>query len=302
MINTLTLPLSNDSVAEFLLALKQAGRSVCTLKGYRSDLVGFTAWFIETNGERLSPDRITPTDLREYRSWLTTVRDLRPATVNRSLAAIKSFLIWAGESGLCDGRTASKMPEAVREVRCGPRWLDRREQNALRRAVEQGKNRRDEALVKFLINTGLRVQELCDLTWRDVTMSERRGSLTVRHGKGDKRREVPLNCEAREALRMLDDNDDRGDTHVFAGQRGPLTPRGVQSLLSKLITRQMERDGLEHLSPHMMRHTFCKNLVNAGVSLEKIATLAGHESLETTRRYIEPSHRDLEKAVELIGE
>jgi integrase/recombinase XerC len=49
-------------------------------------------------------------------------------------------------------------------------------------------------------------------------------------------------------------------------------------------------------------NTFCKNLVDAGVTLEKVAALAGHESLETTRRYCEPSPHDLALAVELIGE
>jgi site-specific recombinase XerD len=50
------------------------------------------------------------------------------------------------------------------------------------------------------------------------------------------------------------------------------------------------------------RHTFCKNLIDAGVGLEQVATLAGHESLETTRRYCTPSRLDLERAVERIGE
>ncbi len=54
-------------------------------------------------------------------------------------------------------------------------------------------------------------------------------------------------------------------------------------------------------SPHKLRHTFCKNLIEAGVSLEKVAMLAGHENLETTRRYCSPSDHDLEAAVELIG-
>jgi len=59
---------------------------------------------------------------------------------------------------------------------------------------------------------------------------------------------------------------------------------------------------ISKLYPHALRHTFCKNLVNAEVSLEKIALLAGHDSLETTRRYCEPSQKDLQDAVELIGE
>jgi site-specific recombinase XerD len=51
--------------------------------------------------------------------------------------------------------------------------------------------------------------------------------------------------------------------------------------------------GLKDVTPHSLRHSFSKNLVNAGVSLEKIAALAGHESLETTRGYCEPSLQDL---------
>ena len=46
----------------------------------------------------------------------------------------------------------------------------------------------------------------------------------------------------------------------------------------------------------------CKNLVDAGVGLEQVAALAGHESLETTRRYCAPSLADLQRAVDLVGE
>jgi len=171
------------------------------------------------------------------------------------------------------------------------------------RAVEAGGKVRDQAVVRLLLNTGLRVQGLYALTWHDVMISERKGSVTVREGKGGKQRTVPLNPDARTALKSLGYEKHAGeDGLVFLGQRGPLTPRGVQTLLSGYLTRKMEDDGLEQLSPHLLRHTFCKNLVDAGVSLEKVAALAGHESLETTRRYVEPSLKDLERAVELIGE
>jgi integrase/recombinase XerC len=60
--------------------------------------------------------------------------------------------------------------------------------------------------------------------------------------------------------------------------------------------------GLDDRSPHALRHTFCKNLIDAGVGLEQVAALAGHESLETTRRYCTASRLDLERAVERIGE
>jgi site-specific recombinase XerD len=85
---------------------------------------------------------------------------------------------------------------------------------------------------------------------------------------------------------------------IFMGQRGHLTPSGVQ----RLLRTYAHSAHLEALSPHRLRHTFCKPLVDAGVGLERVAALAGHESLETTRGYCTPSLKDLEQAVELIGE
>jgi integrase/recombinase XerC len=54
---------------------------------------------------------------------------------------------------------------------------------------------------------------------------------------------------------------------------------------------------LEDCTSHTLRHTFAKNLVDAGAPLDQVATLLGHESLDTTRVYTRPSKRDLEQAV-----
>ena len=153
------------------------------------------------------------------------------------------------------------------------------------RAVKRAGKSRDLAVVRLLLNTGLRVQELCALMWKDVTLSERKGLLTVRQGKGGERRQVPLNQDAREALTVLGYPRHAGEeAMILQGQRGPMTSRGVQSLL----TRYGPLARLEDLSPHALRHTFCENLIDAGVGLEQVAALAGHESLETTRRSARP--------------
>lgn len=126
----------------------------------------------------------------------------------------------------------------------------------------------------------------------------RKGRLTVRSGKGGKRREIPLNKDAREALQKFGSSSHQGELHsLFFGQRGPMTPRGVESMFRKYVAHTE----LDSVTPHTLRHTFCKNLIDAGVSLEKVAMLAGHEKLETTRRYCSPSEHDLEAAVELIA-
>ena len=76
-----------------------------------------------------------------------------------------------------------------------------------------------------------------------------------------------------------------------------MTPRGVQLMLKHVLANTNLS-----VNPHDLRHSFCKNLIDSGISLEKVAILAGHESLDTTKIYCYPSHADLSDAVERISE
>jgi site-specific recombinase XerD len=282
----------------FCRFLERAERSPLTVRVYRSDLEGMARWFEGQNGGKFAPGKITPTDLRDYKRWLAG-QDLKPASINRKLASLKSFLNWAVDVRLLRRGHGLRVPRAIREARRGPRWLDRREQHRLMRAVEHEGKIRDIAAVRLLLNTGLRVAEFCAVNWKDVRLSDRQGTLTVRKGKGSKRRQIPLNKDARHALLSFGYGEHAGRaTPIFVGQRGPLTPRGFQIFLAPYVRAA----DLKDVTPHSLRHSFCKNLVNAGVSLEKVAALAGHESLETTRRYCEPSLQDLQQAVEMVSE
>ena len=287
-----------DYLLDFALFLEEAERSPVTIKNYLCDLKYFEKWFFQKKDSILSPDLITPTDLRDYKQYLSEVLLLKPKTINRKLSSLKSFLNWAvAEEFICDHHIPH-IPKPIREEKIGPQWLEPLEQHALIKKVEQGKNQRDLTIIQLLLNTGLRVSELCNLMWSDIKLTSRKGRLIVRSGKGSKRREIPLNQDARKALKDLDYSHNKGkEEAVFMGQRGPMTPRGVESMFRKYVAHTE----LDEVTPHKLRHTFCKNLIDAGVSLEKVALLAGHENLETTRRYCSPSNHDLEAAVELIG-
>jgi len=287
-----------DYLLDFARFLEEAERSPVTIKNYLCDLKYFEKWFFQKTDSILSPDLITPTDLRDYKQYLSEVLLLKPKTINRKLSSLKSFLNWACSEELIPEHRTPRIPQPIREEKVGPQWLDRSQQHALVRKVEQGKNQRDLTIIQLLLNTGLRVSELCNLRWNDIKITSRKGRLIVRSGKGSKRREIPLNKDARKALKDLDDIQNQGKQEaVFMGQRGPMTPRGVESMFRKYVAHTE----LDEVTPHKLRHTFCKNLIEAGVSLEKVAMLAGHENLETTRRYCSPSNHDLEAAVELIG-
>lgn len=70
-----------------------------TCKGYLSDLEHFARWFEQTNAEALSPQALTPSDIKEYRRFLLTVERYKAATINRRLAAIAAYAKWALISG-----------------------------------------------------------------------------------------------------------------------------------------------------------------------------------------------------------
>ena len=123
----------------------------------------------------------------------------------------------------------------------------------------------------------------------------------VRRGKGNKQRNVPLNSEARKAIQdWLAVRPQVSDTFIWiaveAAADDGISGRAVQ----RILRRYAQDAGLSELTPHILRHTFAKNLANNNVGLEKIAALLGHSSLNTTRIYVTPDARDLERAVEQL--
>jgi site-specific recombinase XerD len=279
--------------------LVATGKSPHTITAYTRDVRLFSQWFFSTNGKTLSPEAITPIDVREYRSHLLAVKNYKPATVNRKLASLSAFCEWAREAGLIPANPAQGISQ-VDQVRPAPKWLDKNEQYALLRAVQERGRRRDIALVTLMLNTGLRVSEVADLKVSDVKISPRKGSVTVRGGKGEKYRTVPLNVDVRKSIQTyLEERQasDGGDA-LFVGQRGgSLKPSGIYYL----IGRYAYDARLEDVTPHTLRHTFGKNLVDTGVSLDRAAQLLGHESVDTTRIYTTPSQQDLQREVEKIA-
>ena len=281
-------------ITDFVADLRRQEVAEQTVANYRADLLSFARWFAETTGAAFAAAAVTPTDLRDYRAHLRTVQRRAPATVNRRLAALRRFFTWAKATD-----RARELPtEGVKGVPDQPRTpksLAKRDLDRLLRAAEQDGDKRNLAILLTLRHTGLRVGELCHLRLADLAISERKGSLMVRSGKGDKDRTVPLNNDARQALSAyLAVRPAVDDDHVFIGQRGqPLQTDAVQLIVRKYARRA----GLQGVTPHILRHCFGKGLLDAGVDLVTVSRLLGHERLETTAIYTQPTARDLEAAV-----
>jgi site-specific recombinase XerD len=265
-------------IEQFLGNLIQEEAAAKTIANYKSDLSLFARWFRDTTGEAFAAAAVTPTDLRDYRSYLLTTKHASPATVNRHLAALKRFFRYALAMGwVTEDPTAAV--KGIRQVQVAPKALAKREVDKLLRAAERYGNKRDLAILATLRHTGLRVGELTALRLDDVEISERKGEVVVRSGKGSKYRVVPLNLDARRAINAYQEVRPKvADRHLFVGQRGTrLTIRAVE----KLVEEYARLAGLPDVSPHVLRHTFGRHALDAGVDLVTVSRLLGHERLET---------------------
>lgn len=289
-----------DQFKEYLQIRDKADR---TIVSYIADLKGFAVWLKGTKSRVFNPGHITSLDTREYKQYLLKVRRLAPRSVNRKLAAIRQFLIWANEHGfLPDGLPA--LPKEVRtiQVNMAPKSLTRQQQEALCKAVERGKNLRDIAIIKLLLNTGLRVSEVCKLCAWDIDLKPWSGTIAVQ-GKGQKFRTIPLNSEAREVLtKYLKAYPRAPEARVFASTRGVLkgsiTPVSVQKMFHKYrLKAGIDNPGF---TVHSLRHTFATRMIENGRSLVEVQALLGHENINTTAIYTRPNHQSLKAAVDSL--
>jgi integrase/recombinase XerC len=153
---------------------------------------------------------------------------------------------------------------------------------------------RDRAILEVLYAAGLRVSELTGLCWRDI--DEELGMVTVRAGKGNKDRVVPLGepaLEALEAWRVAMPAAPSPEGPVITNLRGRrLTPRSVQ----KMVALRLLSAGIDGaLTPHGLRHCFATHMLNAGSDLRSIQEMLGHASLATTQRYTHVSLNHLKE-------
>jgi integrase/recombinase XerC len=292
LLKTLPAATATDLVSDYAEYLSRSPLADSSRAAHLQAVTAFATW-VESVSDHGSAAFSEPLD-REFalRDYLRHLRaDLRrsPSTVNGVLAALNSFFVWRGL-----GPSTAKSARLPRQA---PRALSAEEVRRLLRAAERRRSPRDLALLVTMLATGIRRAEVAALDLDDLSLSARKGNLTVRDGKGGKSRLVPVNSQAREALQTwLAKRHTAGtaSTAVFVGVSGErLAVRTVDH-----IVRSLGRDVGVEVSPHRLRHTTATQLVRAGVDLVLVAEVLGHTSLETVRLYSAPSEEDRAAALE----
>jgi integrase/recombinase XerC len=285
--------LGEQTIQDFIHALNtHKDLNPKTLKEYANDLKHFIGWFETADHQEKEnifriEDIATPT-LTRYRESAQKVMELKPATINRRLITLKRFFDWAvSESRIRSD--PSKPVKLIPEEKVSPRRMTVKEEAALIAAAEHGGSPRDRTILIVMFHTGLRTMEVCDLAPGDIQIGKRSGQLTVRSGKRNIQREVPLNATCRIALKKYLEALPPDCPYLFPSEK--TGDRLTERALRHLIRKYMKAARLEGLSAHDLRHRF-GYLMAENTPLHRLAQIMGHYSLDTTMIYVKATHTD----------
>jgi len=231
-----------------------------------------------------------------YRAYLQTDLRQKPNSVNRALISLKRYFGWAMQLHLISYDPAAPV-KLVGQEDGTPRHLDDQEEQALVAAVTRDGTPRDRALIILLLHTGLRAKEICHLRQDQVKLGKRSGTLEV-IGKRNKYRDVPLNSTARKVLEEYLSTLSSHTIFLFPSHKtqGTLSER----MLGYIVKKYADVAKLDDVSPHDLRHRFGYRMAES-VPLHRLAQIMGHDSLDTTKIYIQGTKQDLQQAVETIA-
>lgn len=250
------------------------GRSPHTQRAYEADLEQFRAF---VDAKPLCS--VTLGDLQAFADHLEA-SNLKPASRHRKLSGVKSILAFAHRIGYLafDVGRALRMP-SVRD-NLAQRILTEAE---VRRMIALEPKSRNRVILLVLYASGIRVSELCTLTFADI--QERTGGcqLTV-FGKRGKTRTILLPAPVAVALNSLRLCDSSPATPVFKGRRGsPLAASQVMRVV-RSAARQAGID--KKVSPHWLRHGHASHSLDRGAPISLVQATLGHASVATTGRYL----------------
>lgn len=292
-----------EVVAEFVGTLKHGRHmSPYTVRNYGQALRDFCLWARKSSGFQGDFQKVSRRLIRDF--IIEKQHTHARTTLHNHLAALRSFYRHLLKHGRVDasplaGLRAPKLPKKL------PRFLTEEETARLLETplklhnagrIDTWTFARDQAILECLYGAGLRIAELCSLSYENIDFAE--GLMRV-IGKGSKERIVPAGSVARDALlrlrQLVPAASGTGKKPVFTmtpGHPAQIVPRTVQKRLKCYLAAA----GLPpDITPHKLRHTCATHLLNHDADLRIIQEQLGHASLTATQIYTHVSLARLKK-------
>lgn len=298
------LPLLDD----FLLSLQVNNYSEETLYSYERDISVFENFISES---KINFSKLTKKDILNYKAYLTSVdrktankikgeKKLTPCSINRMLSVLRSYFKYLIEMDY----PAPLPPDVVKMTKTIKKKSQVAELDILTKLIEFPtlfeKNKkvavRNRAILEVLFATGIRISELINLKLNQI---DKKGKIFIL-GKGKKERFAYLTPRAFGHIKKYLAVRNSASLFVFIPYRG-LNAHNKNSKIStnyiqERIKRYRELLGINvPTSAHSLRHGFATYLAESGANPAAIQILLGHESLDTTTRYVHASDRYAQK-------
>ena len=274
----------------YLAELQRQGKSAHTLAAYQRDLTQLFN-LLPAHGQSVGRNDFVAV-LKKLSQQNQSERSLA-----RKLSVWRQYCAFLMRQKLLDAdpTVRLKAPKAPERL---PKAVDAEPLNRLldHAPAENGLDVRDLAIFELLYGSGLRLAELAALSLADIHMQA--GWLNVL-GKGGKMRQVPLTEQSAKLLWqwLARRPAQTGETAVFTTRHGS---RLGSRQIAKRLAHWAERNGSpQHVSPHMLRHSFAGHLLQASRDLRAVQDLLGHASLSATQVY---TKLDLEHLSAVYGE
>jgi integrase/recombinase XerD len=280
-----------DLIRDHLTYLQvEKGLARHTLQSYSRDLAHLDRWAGKI-GKPVA--ELTRADLRKWIANLSR-EGLSPSSVARAVSAARGFYKFLMLDGHIKHHPAEDL-DTPQKFSYLPKFLTEEEIDRLFATpnISTDEGIRDRAMLELMYAAGLRVSELVTLKQTEVDVH---AGVVNCHGKGSKERRVPVGKSAIHWLQRYESvkaaSGKSPYPNLFLHHGKPLT----RQLAWTIIKTHAERIGLEHVSPHTLRHSFATHLLQHGADSRSVQALLGHSDISTTQIYTHITDRHLRAA------
>lgn len=285
-----------DNLSDFIAHLKYLERSDYTIEYYRRELRKFMHTLedmrFKTDLRAITGDLIEG----EYIRYMSDEVGVKHATIAATLRALRAFFNWAVNKGVIE---SSPMAQITIGVPKAPN-IETFSRDQLRELFSQPDPKlfvglRDLTIMTLMVETGVRVRELCDIRLDDIRSEDNQILIA---GKNGEDRLVPIQTQTKRLLkRYLQARGESPVEWLFISHDDEQMNRDS---VRRRIAKYGRMAGIDNVrcSPHTFRHTFAKMSVQNGADIFSLQRILGHKSMDMVRRYVNMYGDDVKQAHE----
>ena len=231
------------------------------MRVYESHVRNFAKW-----SDSASVEQVSKVEIVAYRTHLESI-GRKPATINTILTVLNRFFDYCVELNYCTKNPARSVSK-VESEQLQPRSLDdptlAQMRNCIKLSCRTRNNPTQLLMFDLMLNMGLRISEVVALQFRDINLKE--GSLTVRMSKRNRTRKLGIPSSLLESYKRFKSRyqprSKNPNNFVFTHKGEAYTPSAIRIYYERLCNKHE----ILHVTPHMLRHSFCVRKINSNVN------------------------------------